>query len=303
MRDDDLLSDSVINFVNSAVERRLGLLDIYTLSEFLRLVVIFMTFVRCSNVNSATLITALVMIGKFRRLNPKPDLYYEITATELLIVATMAASKFLHDTDSDESMCNQTWASNFDYDVKDLNNLEVKFYSSLAWNLFVSKSEFEGFVVNNFIFRMHPNDIGLHKPGRHSHTAAKRISEIRMNRKMIGAHFKWPMAKAMTVVAAAFLAISHSGLSLVHNDYVGFQIPKSPLVNTPSFNIRNQSRLDVGSLPTSAIPLSSMYIPNGSTSLPPFEYDLHRRCASATRTSWSVKNPMHNFTLLKAGVS
>lgn len=129
----------------------------------------------------------------------------------------MAASKFLHDTDSDDSMCNQTWALNFDYEVKDLNNLELGFYSSLGWNLFVSKSEFEGFIANTFIFPLNSNGTGRNKPGRHSHITAKRISEIRVNRKIIDASFKWPMAKvSCRIKRASFCKL------FVYNECISF---------------------------------------------------------------------------------
>ncbi len=48
------------------------------------------SLIRCSKVTPATLITALIFVEKFKRLSPKPELTNEITATELLIVATVS---------------------------------------------------------------------------------------------------------------------------------------------------------------------------------------------------------------------
>ncbi|VDQ03284.1 unnamed protein product [Trichobilharzia regenti] len=53
----------------------------------------------------------------------------------------VVASKYLHDDDTDYGMYNADWASEFDMDLKELNELEVKFILALNWEFFVTKAQ------------------------------------------------------------------------------------------------------------------------------------------------------------------
>ncbi|VDN15409.1 unnamed protein product [Dibothriocephalus latus] len=217
---------TILRLVNSATKRQLGTLDPYSLSEF----------ISCSKVSPATLVTALIFVEKFKNLNPKPRLFSEITATELLIVATMAASKYLHDTDTEEAFCNVDWATEFNLELKSLNRLEVRFLYSLDWCLFVSKAEFATFVSRYLSIKTCQAHSSNRPPIAHEgrNASSTTIPEAcAKSRTTANCHFpsglnpKWPLAKAVTVFAAAFLAVSQPPTSTIvtgpsadpHNDF------------------------------------------------------------------------------------
>ncbi|KAM3182508.1 hypothetical protein ACTXT7_012227 [Hymenolepis weldensis] len=125
-KDDDFMTEIVLNFVNSAVQRQLGKVDSEWLYDFKR----------------------------FGNLNPKPSIYYKFTATELLVFATLAAVKFLQDADSVDAVTNQTWAGNLNAELKDIKKAELDFYKALSWDLFVSSSDFVDFVNKKLIAPM-----------------------------------------------------------------------------------------------------------------------------------------------------
>ncbi|KAL5109653.1 Protein CNPPD1 [Taenia crassiceps] len=298
----NLISRRVINIVNSATERQLGKLDVYTFSEFL------------SKVTSTTLITALILVDKFRRLDPKPLLFYEITATELLIVATMAASKFLHDTDTEEASSNGTWAANFDIDLKALNVMELRFLSALHWNLFVSKSDFNEFVMNRFAVAVHSDKAIRGKSKRQlSDPMARETSFDSFTQKSRKIHRRWSLAKAMAMCAAAFLALSHPGVSMISEDSrIELLLSSSPLTSPVTSQLLDSSdplsdQLVVPSIGdvnyTSPRFYSCRTTPNESTSSPVFERYLYYNSANAALAHPIVQNPNFAPTLPVVGVS
>nr|VZI46069.1 unnamed protein product [Spirometra erinaceieuropaei] len=215
--DSEALLDTILSLVNSATKRQLGALDLYSLSEF----------IRCSKVSPATLVTALIFVEKCKNLNPKPRLFSEITATELLIVATMVASKYLHDTDTEEAFCNFDWAAEFNIELKSLNRLEVRFLYSLDWCLFVSKTEFAAFVARYLPVKSCQTHSTNRPPIVHESRSAglTGIPEACTKSRMgANCHFpsgpnpRWPLAKAVTVFAAAFLAVSQPPSSIIVTD-------------------------------------------------------------------------------------
>nr|CAH8832073.1 unnamed protein product [Trichobilharzia regenti] len=125
------VSDHIVRVVNSASRRRLGKLDTYTVLEYL-----------CSkNVPPVSVLTALIFIEKLVVSNPDSPLLTEVTAFDLFAVSVVVASKYLHDDDTDYGMYNADWASEFDMDLKELNELEVKFILALNWEFFVTKAQ------------------------------------------------------------------------------------------------------------------------------------------------------------------
>ncbi|CDS42825.1 cyclin 2 [Echinococcus multilocularis] len=301
----NLLSKTVINLVNSATERQLGKLDIYT----------FLKFLRCSEVTSTTLITALILVDKFRQLDPKPLLFYEITATELLIVATMAASKFLHDTDTKEASSNGTWAANFDIDLKVLNVMEIRFFSALGWNLFVSQSDFNKFIMSGFAAAVHHGKAVRDKSKRHHpYSIVRKISPAHFDRKSGNLQPRWVLAKAMAVCAAALLALSHQGVSTISDDshiepLLSRFLPTSPVITSPhpDPSISHSDQLTVPSIGgfnyTAPKFHSCQTIPNGSSCSPVSKSYLYYDSVNAACTHPIVQNRYFGPTLLAVGVS
>ncbi|VDK37392.1 unnamed protein product [Taenia asiatica] len=316
----NLISKRVINFVNSATERQLGKLDIYTFSEFL------------SKVTSTTLITALILVDKFRRLDPKPLLFYEITATELLIVATMAASKFLHDTDTDEASSNSTWAANFDIDLKTLNAMELRFFSALHWNLFVSKSDFNEFLMNRFAVAVHSGKAIRNRSKRHHPDPVVRANPFTdFSQKSRKFHPRWSLAKAssklnlfaifpiiysefaMAMCAAAFLALSHPGVYTISDDShielllsgSSLTLPTiSPQLPDPSNPLSDQLMIPMAGFNYTMPGFQPCQtIRNESSTSLVFENHLYYNSANAVCTHPIVKDPNFVPTLPVVGVS
>ncbi|CAH8464779.1 unnamed protein product [Heterobilharzia americana] len=126
-----VVSDQIVKVVNSASKRRLGKLDTFTVLEYL-----------CSkHVPPVSLLTALIFIEKLAVTNPHSSLLTEVTAFDLFAVSMVVASKYLHDDDTDYGMYNAEWANEFDMDLKELNDLEIKFLSALNWEFFVTKAQ------------------------------------------------------------------------------------------------------------------------------------------------------------------
>ncbi|VDM25746.1 unnamed protein product [Hydatigera taeniaeformis] len=298
-----LLSKRVIDIVNSATERQLGRLDIYTFSEFL------------SKVTSTTLITALILVDKFRQLDPKPLLFYEITATELLIVATLAASKFLHDTDTEEGLSNGAWASTFDIDLKALNAMEIRFFSALHWNLFVSKSDFNDFLMNRFAAPVPSGKVVRNRSKRqHPDPIVRGISSTSFRQKRGKSLPRWSLAKAMAMCAAAFLAFSHPGMSNISDDsYMELLLASSSLTSpTSSPEIPDLSSLLADRLMVLSVSgfnytmpgfHSCRNAPNDSRFSHAPEERLHHNSTNAIHTHLHVQKPNFVPTLLVVGVS
>lgn len=202
----------VLNFVNSAVQRQLGKVDCEWLYDFKSYCV----------KHDATLFTALVLINRFINLNPKPRIYYELTATELFVVANLAAVKFLQDADSMDSVTNQTLSENLNIELKDIKKAELDFYKALSWNLFVSNSDFVDFVTMRLIAPMRsyvesrsrskvPPRRSVSQPSnfRTNHLTVRYLRRNRVFAKL-------PSARSMALAATALLTISCSASMLYH---------------------------------------------------------------------------------------
>ncbi|VDO03504.1 unnamed protein product [Rodentolepis nana] len=170
-KDDNFMTQIVLNFVNSAVQRQLGKVDFEWLYEFKS------SYAKCD----ATLFTALVLINRFINLNPKPSIYYELTATELFVVATLAAAKFLQDAGSMDSVTNQTLSENLDIELKDIKKAELDFYNALSWNLFVSNSDFVEFVTMKLIAPMRSYLESRSRPKVRPRRSVSQLSAIQPN--------------------------------------------------------------------------------------------------------------------------
>ncbi|VDD80531.1 unnamed protein product [Mesocestoides corti] len=294
------LSGTVINLVNSATGRQLGKLDVYTLSEFI------------SKVTPSTLITALIFVEKFHAIEPKPLLFSEITATELLVVATMVASKFLYDTDSEEALCNSDWANEFDIDLKTLNLMEIRFLRSLDWKLFVSKSHIDEFIARHLVNGEKVLGDGTRKVSmlckhRSRSSSAFRIPGTPFDRNRVKTRARWQVAKAMAVFAAAFLAVSQPPTTVFLGSNPLDQLPSPVSFVTHGFSssFPNPSNLCFDQLTTphcvylnfsAPQPLLSRAIQNGSAF--PFYRDcLYPVCSTITQPYSTTYNLSSNTTL------
>ncbi|TNN13568.1 Protein CNPPD1 isoform 4 [Schistosoma japonicum] len=137
-----VVSDRIVEIVNSASRRRLGKLDTFMVLEYL-----------CSkNVPPVSVLTALLFIEKLVVADPYSPLLTEVTAIDLFAVSMVVASKYLHDDDTDNGMYNAEWADEFDMDLKELNELEVKFISALNWEFFVTTPQILCFGIEIGVF-------------------------------------------------------------------------------------------------------------------------------------------------------
>lgn len=89
------------------------------------------------------------------------------------------ASKYLHDDDTDYGMYNAEWADEFDMDLKELNELEVKFVSALNWEFFVTRAQILQFGLEIGVFRqITKSDSFGDKPEFNVYSMLSHISQI-----------------------------------------------------------------------------------------------------------------------------
>lgn len=121
----------------------------------------------------------------------------------------MAASKYLHDTDSEEAMSNVDWSTEFDVELRWLNRLEIRFLRSLEWNLFVSKQDFTTFVSRHFdvVDNTASNKSGSRTQPVYVDPTASYKPKYHSDRHLKA---QWPMAKVGLVSAVIQNSISHS---------------------------------------------------------------------------------------------
>ncbi|VDL49836.1 unnamed protein product [Hymenolepis diminuta] len=174
-KDDNFMTEIVLNFVNSAVQRQLGKVDSEWLYDFKSYYV----------KSDVTLFTALVLINRFGNLSPKPSIYYKLTATELLVFATLAAVKFLQDADSVDAVTNQTWAGNLKSELDDIKKAELDFYKALSWDLFVSSSDFVDFVNMKLIAPMRSHIEARNRPKGRPQRFVSHVSNFQTNQLTI----------------------------------------------------------------------------------------------------------------------
>ncbi|CAH8487283.1 unnamed protein product [Schistosoma bovis] len=164
-----LVPDRIVRMVNSASKRRLGKLDTFMVLEYL-----------CSkNVPPVSVLTALLFIEKLVVADPYSSLLTEVTAVDLFAVSMVVASKYLHDDDTDYGMYNAEWADEFDMDLKELNELEVKFVSALNWEFFVTRAQILQFGLEIGVFRqITKSDSFGDKPEFNVYSMLSHISQI-----------------------------------------------------------------------------------------------------------------------------
>ena len=139
----------------------------------------------------------------------------------------MAASKFLHDTDTEEASCNSTWALNFDIDLKTLNILEIRFFSALNWNLFVSRADFDKFLISHLVVPTAASAEPRSKSKRRRcDSTAKRISNAHFNQKRMKSHTKFRMAKvninpsSCSSYSTSFIGVENRILNHIENNII-----------------------------------------------------------------------------------
>lgn len=143
----------------------------------------------------------------------------------------MAASKFLHDTDTEEASSNGTWAANFDIDLKALNVIELRFFSALHWNLFVSKSDFNEFLMNRFAAVVHSDKAIRNKPKRHHpDSMVGGTSFADFNQKSRKIRPRWSLAKVrFRIESICHLPDSLYRVRMLHRTASTVKMVKMPL--------------------------------------------------------------------------
>nr|CDS26468.1 expressed protein [Hymenolepis microstoma] len=298
-KDDNFMTEVVLNFVNSAVQRRLGKVDYEWLYDFKSYYV----------KHDATLFTALVLINRFINLNPKPSIYYELTATELFVVATLAAVKFLQDPDSMDSVTNQILSENLNIELKDIKKAELDFYKALSWNLFVSNSDFVDFVSMKLIAPMRSYIESRNRPKVPSQRSVSQPSNLRTNHLTVRylrrnrVFAKLPSARSMALAATALLTISYSASLLYHqtgscrlsSTSLNCDLP-DPRLSIPISMFPNQTKCNIAQ--------SALYKPpaNEFQSYPLIHYT-PRTCGIKIFPKLAQNTTCRNSSLLISGIS
>nr|CAX75625.1 hypothetical protein [Schistosoma japonicum] len=209
-----VVSDRIVEIVNSASRRRLGKLDTFMVLEYLWYVYLFQLIYHlcCSskNVPPVSVLTALLFIEKLVVADPYSPLLTEVTAIDLFAVSMVVASKYLHDDDTDNGMYNAEWANEFDMDLKELNELEVKFISALNWEFFVTTPQILCFGIEIGVFHKIAqcgsyND----KPEFDAYTVWSHVSQIlsKYSKRHTSSQFR-RVSKILFVLALAYLSLN-----------------------------------------------------------------------------------------------
>ncbi|KAK4473475.1 hypothetical protein MN116_002841 [Schistosoma mekongi] len=207
-----VVSDRIVEIVNSASRRRLGKLDTYMVLEYL-----------CSkNVPPVSVLTALLFIEKLVVADPYSPLLTEVTAIDLFAVSMVVASKYLHDDDTDNGMYNVEWANEFDMDLKELNELEVKFVSALNWEFFVTTPQILCFGIEIGVFHKIAqcgscND----EPDFDAYTVWSHVPQIllKYSRLHTSSRFR-SVSKILFVLALAYLSMDRLPHRLLETKYL-----------------------------------------------------------------------------------
>ncbi|CAH8438457.1 unnamed protein product [Schistosoma rodhaini] len=194
-----VVSDRIVKMVNSASKRRLGKLDTFMVLEYL-----------CSrSVPPVSVLTALLFIEKLVVADPYSSLLTEVTAVDLFAVSMVVASKYLHDDDTDHGMYNAEWANEFDMELKELNELEVKFISALNWEFFVTRAQILQFGLEIGVFRQITKcDSFSDKPEFNVYSMLSHISQLflKYSRHRTSPEIK-KVSKILLVLVLAYLGI------------------------------------------------------------------------------------------------
>ncbi|CAH8459088.1 unnamed protein product [Schistosoma turkestanicum] len=192
------VSDRIVRIVNSASKRRLGKLDTFMVLEYL-----------CSkNVPPVSVLTALLFIEKLVVADPHSPLLTEVTAVDLFAVSMVLASKYLHDDDTDYGMYNAEWADEFDMDIKELNELEVKFISALNWEFFVTRAQILRFALEiGVLHQITKCNSFSDQPDFNVYSMLLRIHQILLKYSKHCTSLKiWSVSKIVFVLALAYLS-------------------------------------------------------------------------------------------------
>lgn len=91
-------------------------------------------------VTPCSLIVALLYLDRLRTQNP--DYLANTSPSQVFLVATMVASKYLYDDGEEDEVFNDEWATSAALSLADLNQAEREFLVAIDWNLFVDVDAF-----------------------------------------------------------------------------------------------------------------------------------------------------------------
>uniref|UniRef100_A0A0P4WAC8 Protein CNPPD1 n=1 Tax=Scylla olivacea TaxID=85551 RepID=A0A0P4WAC8_SCYOL len=91
-------------------------------------------------VTPCSLIVALLYLDRLRTQNP--DYLANTSPSQVFLVATMVASKYLYDDGEEDEVFNDEWATSAALSLADLNQAEREFLIAIDWNLFVDADAF-----------------------------------------------------------------------------------------------------------------------------------------------------------------
>ncbi|KAG0719213.1 Protein CNPPD1 [Chionoecetes opilio] len=91
-------------------------------------------------VTPCSLIVALLYLDRLRTQNP--EYLANTSPSQVFLVATMVASKYLYDDGEEDEVFNDEWATSAALSLMDLNQAEREFLIAIDWNLFVDAEAF-----------------------------------------------------------------------------------------------------------------------------------------------------------------
>lgn len=91
-------------------------------------------------VTPCSLIVALLYLDRLRTQNP--EYLANTSPSQVFLVATMVASKYLYDDGEEDEVFNDEWATSAALSLADLNQAEREFLIAIDWNLFVIADAF-----------------------------------------------------------------------------------------------------------------------------------------------------------------
>lgn len=101
---------------------------------------------RNSCLSPSVVMMALIYLKRLREQDP--NYLNRVSSSDLFVVSTMVASKFLFDDGTDDECYNDDWACGVGMKLEKLNKLEIDFLNALSWNLNVPKEEFHSELVS-----------------------------------------------------------------------------------------------------------------------------------------------------------
>jgi len=95
---------------------------------------------RNSCLSPSVVMMALIYLKRLKEQDP--HYLNRVSSSDLFVVSTMVASKFLFDDGTEDECYNDDWACGVGMKLDKLNQLEIDFLNALNWNLNVPKEEF-----------------------------------------------------------------------------------------------------------------------------------------------------------------